>query len=377
MKIIDMVRRYFKRNTKAQQPAAPVAGVAIGVAGAAAGSLTTPRSRVGAAAQAWPSLEVSPQRRAQASTGGSGTWPLALRLVPDEPGQGSKDLDQVPTRRLPQPASAPPPLTRRYLIDSDYLLPKDLVEASRLDFQHFYLKHVLKSNYLAPLVAERVRTILDVGCGTGRWVLEMARAFPEARVYGVDLEWSTPPQKLPPNVSFQQCNVLEGLPYERETFDFVHQRFLAMGVPAAKWSVLLAELLRVTAPGGWIELLEGGDTFVNTGPALSLLIKWYRQACRSGGYDPGMVDRLGVHLQQMGLRSVKMETLSVPVGPWGRHEGIMLQKNLLTALPGLFPLLQRYLSIDEVQFNSVMQEIQLEMDTLHIEYQYYIVYGQK
>lgn len=85
-------------------------------------------------------------------------------------------IAQQPTVRLSQAPSVAV-FARRYLIDTDYLLPKDLIEANRLDFQHFYLKHVLKSNYLAPLDKEQVRTILDVGCGTGRWVLEMARAL--------------------------------------------------------------------------------------------------------------------------------------------------------------------------------------------------------
>ncbi|WP_081838347.1 class I SAM-dependent methyltransferase [Thermogemmatispora carboxidivorans] len=285
-------------------------------------------------------------------------------------------LERYPTVRLPQPPQVAA-FARRYLIDTDYLLPKDLVEANRLDFQHFYLKHVLKSNYLAPLDKERVRAILDVGSGTGRWVIEMARAFPQARVYGIDLEWSTPSQKLPPNVSFLQGNVLQGLPFPAHTFDYVHQRLLAMGIPAKSWPFLLQELQRVTAPGGWIELFEGGDTFVNAGPALRLFIEWYRQASKRAGYDPAIADRLGNLFQGLGLRHVRLETLSVPVGPWGRHEGVMLQKNLMATFPGLFPLLHQQLNIDEKQFDLVLREIDREMEILQIEYQYYVVYGQK
>ncbi|MBX5459084.1 MAG: methyltransferase domain-containing protein [Thermogemmatispora sp.] len=287
-----------------------------------------------------------------------------------------QELERYPTVRLPQPPQVAA-FARRYLIDTDYLLPKDLIEANRLDFQHFYLKHVLKSNYLAPLDKGRVRSILDVGCGTGRWVIEMARAFPQARVYGIDLEWSTPLQKLPPNVSFLQGDVLRGLPFPEHTFDYVHQRLLAMGIPAKRWPFLLQELQRVTAPGGWIELFEGGDTFVNAGPALRLFIEWYRQASKRAGYDPALMDRLGNLFQDLGLHHVRLETLSVPVGPWGRHEGVMLQKNLMATFPGLFPLLQQQLNIEEEQFNTILREINREMEMLQVEYQYYVVYGQK
>jgi SAM-dependent methyltransferase len=330
-----------------------------------------------AAVDSWPGYSVhhpgsggKEQARRQEATGQMEPVGVGSVLVQRQA------LEQHPTVRLPQPPLVTA-LTRHYLMDTDYLLPKDLIEANRLDFQHFYLKHVLKSNYLAPLDKERVRSILDVGCGTGRWVIEMARAFPQARVYGIDLEWSTPSQKLPPNVSFLQGDVLQGLPFSEHTFDYVHQRLLAMGIPAKRWPFLLQELQRVTAPGGWIELFEGGDTFVNAGPALRLFIEWYRQASKRAGYDPAIADRLGNLFQGLGLHHVRLETLSVPVGPWGRHEGVMLQKNLMATFPGLFPLLRQQLNIEEGQFNTVLREINREIEMLQIEYQYYVVYGQK
>ena len=66
-----------------------------------------------------------------------------------------------------------------------YLFPSDLGEAQRLDFQHYMLRYTLKGNYAAPLKAPR--DILDIGCGTGRWAMEMAQQFPGASVTGVDI----------------------------------------------------------------------------------------------------------------------------------------------------------------------------------------------
>lgn len=78
---------------------------------------------------------------------------------------------------------------RSYIRASDamYALPKDLEDIPRLDFQHFLLRQVIQSNYVAPL-SEHTTFILDLGCGTGRWCVEMAQAFPHAQVLGVDLE---------------------------------------------------------------------------------------------------------------------------------------------------------------------------------------------
>jgi SAM-dependent methyltransferase len=49
---------------------------------------------------------------------------------------------------------------------------------------------------------------------------------------------------------------LETLPYDSGVFDMVHIRFVALGVPEAKWSDLLDECTRVLRPGGLLEIVE-------------------------------------------------------------------------------------------------------------------------
>jgi tRNA G46 methylase TrmB len=65
-----------------------------------------------------------------------------------------------------------------------YLLPKDVLETQRRDFQFYLICSILHGNHASPLRSD-VASILDVGCGTGRWVVEMARTFPGAQVMGL------------------------------------------------------------------------------------------------------------------------------------------------------------------------------------------------
>ncbi len=74
---------------------------------------------------------------------------------------------------------------RHYVTGVPYVLPKDLDETNRLDFQHYMLRSFFRGNYLAPI--RQPRDILDVGCGTGRWAMELATEFPDANVIGVDI----------------------------------------------------------------------------------------------------------------------------------------------------------------------------------------------
>src|SRR3981081_3411275 len=78
---------------------------------------------------------------------------------------------------------------RRYLENSEYLLPKDEEEDLRLNFQHHVLYHAIGNHYIAP-VPKNLQTILDVGTGTGIWAQEMALLFPSALVVGVDIDAS-------------------------------------------------------------------------------------------------------------------------------------------------------------------------------------------
>ncbi len=135
-----------------------------------------------------------------------------------------------------------------------YLLPKDDPEAQRLNFQHHLLKSLLAGNYAAPI--NNLHSVLDVGCGTGRWVTEMAQEFPATQVVGLDIQHPILHIQQPANTLFLLGDILKGLPFANQSFDFVHQRLLVAAIPAANWRSVILELMRVTRSGGWIELVE-------------------------------------------------------------------------------------------------------------------------
>src|SRR5439155_8552781 len=84
-----------------------------------------------------------------------------------------------------------------------------------------------------------------------------------ARFYGIDISAIFPTEILPSNVEFRQINVLNGLPWPDEYFDFVYQRFMILSFTMEQWNYVLKEFLRVTKKGGWLELFE---TSTDMGP---------------------------------------------------------------------------------------------------------------
>lgn len=63
-----------------------------------------------------------------------------------------------------------------------------MTEQNRLDYQHRLFRFALDGRlYLAPLPDGSIRDVLDVGCGTGNWCIDVAKELPNAQVVGFDL----------------------------------------------------------------------------------------------------------------------------------------------------------------------------------------------
>jgi SAM-dependent methyltransferase len=264
--------------------------------------------------------------------------------------------------------------------DAPYQLPKDTTDLNRLDFQHFILRQAFVGNYVAPISLDTGSKLLDVGTGTGRWAIEMAQAFPQTRVYGVDLEESraisgqTP--STPLNYSFQRGNVLQGLPFQGNTFDFVHQRLLVTGVPFTRWPEVIRELLRVTRHGGWIEMVEGGAIFVHEGPATTQWSAWSNALMGSADIDVYQIANLAAVAQQNGL-ICERRVYNIPIGSWGGRIGVMMQQDLLSIYDSLVPRYQQVLGISTGNTDTIRQRMIQEWNDLHTLWSTFVVYGQK
>ncbi len=274
---------------------------------------------------------------------------------------------------------------RRVIADAPYMLPKDLSEVNRLDFQHYMLRFALRGNYVAPL--QRPLAILDVGCGTGRWAMEMAESWPEANVVGVDLTppnvdmqgdlGRTQPDRRPENYTFVTGNVLQGLPFAENTFDFVHQRLLYAAIPRPQWPMVIAELHRVATPGGWVELVEGSLGANSDGPAMQQLAQWIIAATSRRQIDMQISPHLPGYLRDAGFRDVRVREEHLPIGKHHGHLGQMVETDLLGVAIGLRgPIVAAGLT-DMDTYNATVAAWQKEIPHYRSSWPIYVIDGQK
>src|SRR5262249_48097649 len=109
---------------------------------------------------------------------------------------------------------------------------------------------------------DRVRDVLDVGCGVGHWGQLLARVLPQsARVTGVDGDplWvekaagRASARKLADRFHYQAA-VAERLPFADASFDLVTCQTVLIHTPDP--GAALDEMIRVTRPGGLILAAE-------------------------------------------------------------------------------------------------------------------------
>ncbi len=266
---------------------------------------------------------------------------------------------------------------RRLVNESSYVMPNDVQETNRLDFQHYLMRHVVQRNYLAPLADPK--GILDVGCGTGRWAREVAEAFPRAKVFGLDLVDNVVRKgdTAPTNFRFVQGDILKELPFPDMTFDFVHQRFLHAAIPAQSWPYVVLELVRVARLGGWVELAESDLVAHNPGPAMQRFSRWTFELIRERGIDPQISTQIGSLLQRAGCVNVQMYKVNVPIGKWGGRIGAMSAADMQAFCLALKPSITRRFSVTSQLFDSEVAMVMREWEENHSYFSFYMAYAQR
>ncbi|KAG8953841.1 hypothetical protein FRC04_001471 [Tulasnella sp. 424] len=102
---------------------------------------------------------------------------------------------------------------------------------------------------LAPRKDGDLNAVLDIGCGSGVWVIDMARLYPHAEVVGMDLAPPNLVSPVPENTRFECDDANYGLSqYGAESFDVVHARYITLGI--TDYRSLLQEACSILRPGG-------------------------------------------------------------------------------------------------------------------------------
>lgn len=164
------------------------------------------------------------------------------------------------------------------------------------------------------------RQVLDVGCGTGRWIIEVAKTYPTIpALIGVDIsdhmiahaQAETQVQQMQNRVSFRTMDALRRLEFPDGSFDLVNQRLGLSFLRKWDWSKILREYQRITMAGGTIRITESSLGISNS-PALTLLNELLLQAYSQSGNlftpeEDGLIKHLAETMTKYGIDEVQTQ----------------------------------------------------------------------
>ncbi|WWC73334.1 uncharacterized protein I206_107301 [Kwoniella pini CBS 10737] len=211
-------------------------------------------------------------------------------------------------------------------VQANYALPADQEEIDRLNSQHRALTMlygaVIPEPIKANLIEKTKPRILDVGCGTGIWSIEVGEEIPKASIIGVDLV-SIHPKNYPSNVSFEKFDILEDFPTSWQgSFDLIHARYLIAGI--RDFEGLLSRLYKLLKPNEYLIIMEpqaiwntANNDFQITCPNTAKICKIVYDTMIKLGIDPIPGQRVSEYIRSNArFEDVKTITLDLPLSPW-------------------------------------------------------------
>ncbi|KAG9307571.1 hypothetical protein G9A89_023136 [Geosiphon pyriformis] len=216
-----------------------------------------------------------------------------------------------------------------------FAIPKDINGVPRLHIQHYLIRFLWQGNFSSPVgevLSRPDAKVLDLGCGAGTWALELAHEYPKAEITGVDISNFFPTNHSTPNLNFIELDFLKTpkLPFNDNIFDLVHMRFLLADIKEQDYEdFAIKELIRVTKPGGWIEIVEFDVQHYSDGPSTRRLTNALNQHLKSKGYNGQISEKIPNFLKQTGqVNAIKKHEKSIPLGHWAGRVGDLAIENL-------------------------------------------------
>ncbi|CAI2163991.1 17656_t:CDS:2 [Funneliformis geosporum] len=245
-----------------------------------------------------------------------------------------------------------------------YYLPNFIGDTDLMVIFHFLGRYLFQSNFNAP-IEERLSSeqckILDVCCGAGTWLLDMASAYGSSKFFGIDLCTVFPTAIKPDNVQFVQGDVLTGLPFDDNTFDYVHQGHMLDVYTMDQWHFIITEIIRVCKPGGYIEFIEP-ELATNTGPILSKFYDALVKLSETRNVNIRMYDNLIRILNSTpSVQNVesKKEVISLGSGCCG-YEYLEIHDEFFLSVP-MPEILSKFMGISERDYLELFKKVKNEI----------------
>ncbi|RHZ88800.1 hypothetical protein Glove_21g368 [Diversispora epigaea] len=263
-------------------------------------------------------------------------------------------------------------------VESNYIIPNKFEESERVKRKHFVLKHIFERNFSAPvhdLLTNGCR-VLDVGCGPGTWILDMASEYTRSSFVGLDIFPMFPSEIKPNNTDFVMEDVRNNLPFESNYFDYIFLGDMGFCFTDYEFDCVVTECRRILKPGGWIEFQESSRKLTNRGPCIEKFGSMAHKIFESKKIKT-------THYSQNDLKKVpnitniNEDVKPIPLGSWGGKLGEEYQEVMVTALLLITKPIAEMYNCSWEEMRKLIDNMQLEMSELKSSHDFVRTFGQK
>jgi len=216
------------------------------------------------------------------------------------------------------------------------------------------------------------RHMLDVGCGSGGWIIEAAQTYPTMSLVGIDISQrmikyartQAEAHHVHDRVEFYVMDALGMLKFPAACFDLVNLRFGLSFLRTWDWPKILSELLRVTRPDGVVRVTESEVAPQTDSPALTQLFEMFQCALFRAGHlftkeNTGVIDHLAQLLDQYGCEQVQTK-VHVMEARAGTPEGETAYENMGILFQTVHPFIQKW-GCAAKDYDAIYQQALREM----------------
>ncbi|MBV9231493.1 MAG: class I SAM-dependent methyltransferase [Chloroflexi bacterium] len=217
-----------------------------------------------------------------------------------------------------------------------------------------------------PTVFKRV---LDVGCGTGGWLIEAAKTYPTmSRLIGVDISKRmidhararAETEQVSDRVEFHVMDALLMLEFPSDYFDLVNQRMAMSWLRTWDWPKLLNEYQRVTRQGGVIRITESDIFTQSSSPALLRLGQLFIQSFYRAGHfftpdHNGVTSELVRLLRQYSFQNVQTRAHALHYRA-GTPEGQHFAEDMRLVYRTIVPFFRKWTQMPE-DYETIYQQM--------------------
>ncbi len=246
-------------------------------------------------------------------------------------------------------------------------------ERTRVEIQDTMITNAMGGVLPEQSDPSQLRRVIDVGCGTGGWLIELAKTYPAIELLvGADISIdmityareNARTQQVSDRTEFHVMDALRMIEFPEEHFDLVNQRFGLSYLRTWDWANLIQKYQRVIRPGGILRITEGDVCGETNSPALTQLYDLARSAFYRAGHmftpeRTGVTSELPNLFQRFGLLNTERRSVLVHYSRDNPYLETFIE-DMCLGFHTILPFLRKWTSLPE-NYDAIYQQALHEM----------------